>query len=37
MSTIPKHEEKKFVQLHLCECKILYEDVAIYVKKLLKE
>lgn len=33
MSTIPKYEEKQFVQMHLCECKILYEDVAIYVKK----
>jgi hypothetical protein len=37
MSTIPKYEEKIFVQMHLCECKILYEDVAIYEKKLRKE
>jgi len=37
MSTIPKYEEKKFVQMHLCEWKILYEDVAIYVKNFKKE
>jgi hypothetical protein len=37
MSTIPKYEENKFVQMHLCECKILHGDVAIYVKNLRKE